>query len=151
MSRQLDNTDKRILNALQGGFPIAARPFDRAARSLGLSEKDLIARLENLLEGRVLSRFGPLFNIEKLGGAVTLAAMAVPPERFSEVTDIVNAYREVAHNYRRDHRFNMWFVVSAQSEARIGEVLAAIEDATGLAVLNLPKQEEYFLELKLTA
>lgn len=151
MSSNLDAVDKCILNALQGGFPVEPRPFARAASQLGLSEESLIARLDRLLNEGVLSRFGPLFNIEKLGGAVTLAAMAVPESRFLEVTQIVNAYPEVAHNYHRDHRFNMWFVVSAENEVRIHEVLAKIEDTTGIAVLNLPKEEEYFLDLKLTA
>jgi DNA-binding Lrp family transcriptional regulator len=99
----------------------------------------------------VLSRFGPLFNAEKMGGDVILAALAVPEERFEDVTQIVNAYPEVAHNYRREHQFNMWFVLSCERQERIAEVLEEIAAATGLPLIDLPKEEEYFLELKLSA
>ena len=147
----MDATDRRIINALQGGFPLSHRPYAEVANYLGLSEQALIERLDNLLKQRVLSRFGPLYDAERLGGAVTLAAMAVPAERFEEVAESVNAFPEVAHNYARDHRLNMWFVVACDTPGRIAEVLAEIEDATGLAVLDLPKEEEFFLELKLQA
>jgi DNA-binding Lrp family transcriptional regulator len=147
----IDDLDRRILNALQDGFPIAERPYGEAAARLGISEATLIARLEGLLEAGVLSRFGPLYNVAKMGGAMTLAAMRVPEARFDEVAAIVNAYAEVAHNYRRDHRFNMWFVLACETPQEIAAVLADIEARTGLAVLDLPKEEEFFLELKLSA
>ena len=86
-----------------------------------------------------------------MGGAVTLAAMSVPDERFEEVAGIVNGFPEVAHNYARDHRLNMWFVVATENAPRIAAVLADIEAAAGIAVLNMPKLEEYFLELRLDA
>lgn len=147
----LDDIDRRILNGLQGGFPLSARPYEEAARRLGLEESELIARLERLLAEGVLSRFGPLYNAERLGGAVTLAAMAVPEARFEEVAELVNAFPEVAHNYRRSHAFNMWFVVACETPERVAEVIAEIETATDLEVLDLPKEEEFFLHLKLTA
>jgi hypothetical protein len=87
----------------------------------------------------------------KLGGAFTLAAMAVPAERFDSVAEIVNSYPEVAHNYAREHEFNMWFVVGAERPGRIREVLDEIAARTGIEVLDLPKEEEYFLELRLPA
>lgn len=148
---RLDAIDRKILNNLQGGFPICDRPFGVVADRLGLAEDDLIARLERLLEEGVLSRFGPMYNAERLGGAVTLAALAVPEDRFDEVTRQVNDFPEVAHNYRRSHAFNMWFVVSSDNPARVSGVLAEIEAVIGLPVLNLPKEEEFFLELKLQA
>jgi DNA-binding Lrp family transcriptional regulator len=147
----IDDLDRRILNALQDGFPIAERPYGEAAARLGICEATLIARLEGLLEAGVLSRFGPLYNVAKMGGAMTLSAMRVPEARFDEVAAIVNAYAEVAHNYQRDHRFNMWFVLACETPQEIAAVLADIEARTGLAVLDLPKEEEFFLELKLSA
>jgi len=147
----IDGLDRRILNALQDGFPIAERPYGEAAARLGISEATLIARLARLLEAGVLSRFGPLYNVAKMGGAMTLAAMRVPEARFDEVAGVVNAYVEVAHNYRRDHRFNMWFVLACETPQEIAAVLADIEARTGLTVLDLPKEEEFFLELKLSA
>jgi len=77
--------------------------------------------------------------------------MEVPEDRFDEVATTVNGFSEVAHNYRRDHRLNMWFVLATDEPARVGEVLREIEAATGLAVLDLPKEREYFLELRLSA
>lgn len=147
----MDATDRRIINALQGGFPLSVQPYAEVAASLGLHEAELIERLDSLLKRRVLSRFGPLYDAERLGGAVTLAAIAVPKERFDEVAETVNAFPEVAHNYARDHALNMWFVVASDDPGRIARVLSEIEAATGLPVLDLPKEEEFFLELKLPA
>ncbi len=141
--------DRKIINALQGGFPICERPYAAAAEQLGLTEDALISRIETLLQDKLLSRFGPLYNAEKLGGAVTLAAIAVPEDRFQEITEVVNNCPEVAHNYQRDHRLNMWFVIASDHEERIQEVVEEIEEKSGLTVLNMPKTEEYFLELKL--
>jgi DNA-binding Lrp family transcriptional regulator len=147
----MDALDRAIVNRLQGGFPVCERPFAEAARALGSDEATVIARLEALLADGTLSRFGPLYDAERLGGAVTLAAMAVPDDRFEEVAALVDAYPEVAHNYARDHRLNMWFVIAAARRERIAEVIAEIEAATGLAVLDLPKADEFFLELRLEA
>lgn len=144
----LDATDKRIVNALQGGFPISENPFADAAATLDLTEGELITRLRRLKDAGAISRFGPLYNAENLGGAVTLAAMAVPVDRFEEVAGIVNAHVEVAHNYEREHRLNMWFVIATDRAERIAEVIAEIERETGLAVHDMPKQEEFFIGFK---
>jgi DNA-binding Lrp family transcriptional regulator len=147
----IDALDRRIIDALQGGFALTERPYADAAAALGIEEAELLARLERLLAEGVLSRFGPLYNAERLGGAVTLAAMAVPQERFEEVAALVNAYPEVAHNYERDDALNMWFVVAAERPGRVAEVLEEIARETGLQVLDLPKRTEFFLELRLAA
>lgn len=147
----MDATDRAIINALQGGFPLSERPFADAAAPLGLTEAELLERLAGLQERGEISRFGPMYNAERLGGAVTLAAMTVPDERFDAVAGQVNAHPEVAHNYQRDHELNMWFVVAVDDPARLPQVLADIERETGLPVYDMPKEEEYFLELKLEA
>jgi DNA-binding Lrp family transcriptional regulator len=147
----MDELDRRLINALQGGFPICDRPYAEVARRLDLDEHDVVARLARLLEDGALSRFGPMYDAERLGGGLTLAAMAVPEARFDEVAAIVGGFPEVAHNYERTHALNMWFVVATERPDCIAEVLSDIEAATGLAVLDLPKIEEYFLELKLSA
>ena len=147
----MDDIDRRLINQLQGGFPIAERPYAEVGGRLGLDEDEVIARLRCLLDERVLSRFGPMYDAERLGGGLTLAAMAVPEDRFDEVAGMVNGIAEVAHNYERTHPLNMWFVVATERPERIGAVLAEIAVATGLPVVDLPKLEEYFLELKLSA
>jgi len=147
----MDARDKELINALHGGVPIEERPYASVGRDLGMIEAEVIERLQALLDDRTLTRFGPLYDAAKLGGAFTLAAMTVPEERFDEVVEIVNAFPEVAHNYAREHALNMWFVVGVERPERIDEILSQIKEKTGLAVLNMPKEEEYFLELRLTA
>jgi siroheme decarboxylase len=147
----MDEIDRRLVNALQGRFPIAERPYAAVARRLGLGESQVIARLAALRADGVLSRFGPMYDAERLGGAVTLCAMAVPEERFEEVAELVNGFAEVAHNYARAHALNMWFVLAVEQPDLIPTTIARIEAVTGLEVVNLPKLDEYFLELKLTA
>ena len=146
----LDALDRAIINRLQTGFPICARPYQAVAEELGTDEAELLQRLEKLLAQQILSRFGPMYHAEKLGGGLTLAALAVPAARFEAVTAQVNAFPEVAHNYRRDHTLNMWFVLATETPARIAEVLAEIEKQTGLPVYNLPKETEYFVGLQLS-
>ena len=147
----LDAADRALINALQEGFPLAERPYAEVGRRLGLGEDQVISHLARLLEEGVLTRFGPMFNAEALGGAVTLAALRVPEADFERIAALVNAFPEVAHNYAREDAFNMWFVVAAGSPARVGEVLADIERASGLEVLDLPRVEEFHLGLRLEA
>jgi len=147
----MDSVDRRIVDALHGGFPVCERPFLAVARELGLTEDALIERIDALLADGTLTRFGPLFDAEKLGGAFTLAAMAVPAADFERVAAQVNARPEVAHNYARDHALNMWFVLATETPDGIDAALAAIERTTGLPVLAFPKEREYFVELRLPA
>lgn len=146
---QLDATDRAIINRLQGGFPVCERPYAEAAESLGLGEDELIERIGKLVEAGVLSRFGPLFNADRLGGTAVLAAMAVPEAQYEAVADIVNAQREIAHNYRREHALNMWFVGSADRAESVEAAFVRIEKLTGHPVYRFPKEREYFVELKL--
>jgi DNA-binding Lrp family transcriptional regulator len=147
----LDAIDRRLINALQDDFPLVPEPYLQVAESLGLSEAELLLRLESLLERRVLTRFGPMFQIERAGGAFVLAAMRVPEDDFERVTAQVNAFPEVAHNYRREHELNMWFVLATATPQGIADTIAAIEAATGLPVFAFPKEREYFVEMKLRA
>jgi DNA-binding Lrp family transcriptional regulator len=147
----MDDLDRRIINTLQGGFPVSERPFLDAAQTLGIGEQDLISRIEDMLETGVMSRFGPMYHAERLGGGLTLAALAVPPERFDEVTGLVNAYAEVAHNYERDHELNMWFVLATERPDDIDRVLAEISSETGLVVHDMRKLEEFFVGLRFEA
>jgi siroheme decarboxylase len=147
----MDALDCRIVDTLQEAFPVCERPFLAVATGLGVSEDELIARIDRLLDDGTLTRFGPLFNADRLGGAFLLAAMQVPPESFDHVASIVNALPAVAHNYAREHALNMWFVLAAESSERIAEAIGEIERATGLVVHAFPKEREFFVELKLTA
>jgi DNA-binding Lrp family transcriptional regulator len=145
----MNDTERTIINGLQGGFPICERPFLVAAEQLGLSEDALIEGLRGLLESGVLSRFGPMYHAERLGGALSLVAMEVPAADFDRVAEQVNAYPEVAHNYARDHALNMWFVLATEKPERKDWVLGEIERETGYHVHDMPKLAEYFVGLRL--
>ena len=141
--------DAALIERLHGGLPLVDRPFAAVAAELGTSEDAMIERLRALLAQGVLTRFGPLYQIERAGGAFVLAAMAVPEPRFDAVATLVNAQPEVAHNYRREHALNMWFVVAAESPQAAEAALTRIEAVTGLPVLRLPKEREFAVELRL--
>ncbi|MFZ6751283.1 Lrp/AsnC family transcriptional regulator [Undibacterium sp. Ren11W] len=147
----MDEIDKAIINHLQGGLQVCERPYQRAADELGISEDALITRLASLLERGILTRIGPLFQIEKAGGAFTLAALHAPADHYEVIAAKVNALPEVAHNYEREHALNMWFVVATETPAQIFDVIKVIEQETGCRVFNFPKTKEYFVELKLRA
>jgi DNA-binding Lrp family transcriptional regulator len=144
----LDDTDRLLLNELQGGFPLTQRPFRDVAVRLELDEDDVIARIRRLVDTGALSRFGTILNAPQLGGERTLAAMHVPKERFEEVAAFVNGLEAVSHNYERTHHFNMWFVISSEDEDEIARTIETIERETGLSVINLPTLEEYFVDIK---
>lgn len=147
----MDQIDRDLINALHGGLAICERPYLDAAQRLGLSEDELLARLTRLLADGVLTRVGPLYQIERMGGAFTLAALHAPADQFEQVAQCVNALPQVAHNYARDHDLNMWFVIATETPGEIDRVIARIEQETGCSVFNFPKSREYFVELKLKA
>ncbi len=144
----MDELDRQIINVLQGGFPVCEHPFAAAAEQFNIDAISLITHIETLLEQGLLTRFGPLFNLEKLGGVYSLAAMKVPADVFENTAAVVNSFPEVAHNYERDHEFNMWFVLAADSGVRLEQVIDEIEKSTGIHVYNMPRVREYFVELK---
>lgn len=141
--------DARLIDRLQRSLPLTQQPFADVAVELQTIEAQVIARLERLLKDGVLTRFGPLFQIERAGGQFILAALQVPEARFAEVTDQVNSLPEVAHNYRREHALNMWFVVAAETPQAAQACCARIEALTGLPVHAFPKEREYFVGLYL--
>jgi DNA-binding Lrp family transcriptional regulator len=150
----LTRAERAVVNAFQGGFPVVERPFEPAAaalreRGVDLSADDLLGIVRDLDDRDVLSRFGALVNAEAIGGTATLVAMHAPDDRFDEVVELVNAHREVAHNYEREHpHLNVWFVVSVAEADRVGTVLSEIEAETGQQTYNMPKQREFRVEAK---
>jgi DNA-binding Lrp family transcriptional regulator len=150
-AHMIDDIDRKIINRWQGGFPLVARPFAAVAKDVGIAEDEAIARIRRLRDEGVLTRFGPLFNADALGGAFCLCAMAVPAEKWEATVTAVNARLEVAHNYQRDHRLNMWFVLATERPDAIAEVCAEIEQATGQRVFAFPKLREFFVDFRMSA
>jgi len=147
----MDNIDRALINRLQEGFPICNSPYQQVANQLNISEHDLLTRLQMLLDAGVLSRFGPMYHAEQMGGALSLAAIKAPEEKFEQIADLINALPEVAHNYARQHALNMWFVLATETPEQLQQTIKKIEQQTGLVVYNMPKIKEYFVGLKLKA
>lgn len=141
-----DALDFQLLNDFQRDFPLVSAPFAELASRLGVGEKVVLGRLENLRREGKISRVGAVFAPKRIG-ASTLAAMAVPPEKLEVVAAAVNRFPEVNHNYEREHRYNLWFVVTAASEGRLQASLGAIEQAAGYPLLALPLLEEFHIDL----
>jgi DNA-binding Lrp family transcriptional regulator len=104
-----------LVNAWQRDFPLAPRPFAEIAARCGSDEASVLRCFENLKANGTIDRIGPVFRPNTVG-ASCLAAMAVPPEQLEQVAALVSGYRGVNHNYEREHRYNLWFVVTGRSE-----------------------------------
>jgi len=144
---RLDDIDTALVDGYQSGFPVAERPFRRVGADLGVDEDEALKRVGRLREEGLFRRFGPVLNPPVIG-ASTLAAVRAPEERFDEVAEVVNSYRQVNHNYRRDHEWNMWFVVTAGSLETRDDILADVEARTGCEVLNLPMLTDFYIDLE---
>lgn len=142
----LNDLEKRLLNEYQKGLPLSPRPFAEIAERLGTSESLVLKILERLQEIGVVSRVGPVFKPHRIG-ASTLAAMAVPDDALERIAEVISRYEEVNHNYEREDRFNLWFVVTAPDQERLDEVLAEMESTTGYRILNLPLEKQVHIDL----
>lgn len=135
----LHPTDRRLLNTIQTDFPITPRPFEAIARKLGLSEDEVIQRIQDLKTNMLIRRIGGNFSPDKLGYHSTLCAAQVPKDKIQLFTRIVNAYPGVTHNYQREHPFNIWFTFIAPSKKIIADCLKEISRTTSVEpILNLP-------------
>lgn len=144
----MNEIDRNIINQMQEGFPVCERPFASLAKQLDIEEKALMQRVQSLLDDGTLSRFGPMYNIEMLGGAYCLVAMRIPEIDLEEVIETINSYPEVAHNYERAHEFNVWFVVATETVSEIEELLEDIEKQTGYPAFDMPKLDEFYIGLR---
>lgn len=135
----LDSVDRKILQAVQSDFPLVPRPYLHIAEKAGVSEKEVIERIRRMQEKGIIRRLGGLFDSRKLGYTGTLCAMRVPPEDIERVASIINEYHGVTHNYLRNHQYNVWFTLLAESEAKMNSLLDEIQKRTGITdILNLP-------------
>jgi DNA-binding Lrp family transcriptional regulator len=142
----LSPLDRQLLDRYQRGFPLSPRPFAAVAAELGSDEEAVIAAFRRLAATGCISRIGAIVAPHEAGWS-TLAAMAVPADRLNETAALVSAYPEVNHNYEREHRWNLWFVVTAASATEVARVLRDINARTGLTVLDLPMTRSFRLDL----
>ncbi len=134
-----------LLNDFQRNFPLCPAPFAELAAKLGVAESAVLRMLEQLRRDGKIARVGAVFAPKRIG-ASTLVAMAVPPDKLSAVAEAINRFPEVNHNDEREHRYNLWFVVTAGSEGRLYAALGAIKQSAGYPMLVLPLLKEYHID-----
>jgi len=144
--QQLTELEQHLLNDFQHGLPLVPRPYQKIAEQLGTTEEVVVDTLNKLKQQGFVSRVGAVFRANSIG-ASTLAAMAVPENELEEVAAMISDYNEVNHNYRREHNFNLWFVVTASDEQALNSVLDDMEHRSGHAVMYLPMLEDYHIDL----
>ena len=137
---------KQLLNDYQQDFPLTSSPFQDIADQLGVSEDEVLAAFQVLSEQQMISRIGPVIAPNSIGYSA-LVAMAIPAHDFEWVADIVSGYPEVNHNYERENRFNLWFVLIADNEAHLDAIITDIEAQTGYQAMVLPMLADYFINL----
>lgn len=142
----LDDIDQKLLQSYQRDFPLTENPFQEIGATLGIAEEEVIKRYQRLLDDGFISRIGPLVNHAKVG-ASTLVAIAAAPDTIETSAEIINSFAEINHNYLREHRYNLWFVVTAKDEARMHTVIAEIESRTGCEALVLPMIKSFYIDL----
>lgn len=126
---------------------MSATPYADLACKLAISEEVLLDKMKEFSSSGLLTRVGPFYNMDKSTGYVSLIAMMIPEERFVDVSIIVNSFEEVAHNYQRQHQFNMWFVLASKNALEALAVLQKIEELTQLKTYRFPKEREFTLDL----
>jgi DNA-binding Lrp family transcriptional regulator len=146
---QLDNTDKKLLDIIQNQFPLSVRPYKDIALMLDMSEESVIERLKNLMDNGIIRRMGAIFDSNRIGYTSTLCAMEVPHQRIEEVTQIVNEYNGITHNYLRDDTYNMWFTITARSGSEIDKIISEIKSKSSIdKLINLPSINTFKIEVR---
>jgi siroheme decarboxylase len=147
-NESLTDLDRAILNEIQSHFPIESRPYAVVGERVGASEAEVLERVAAMTAAGIIRRLGANFASRKLGYTSTLCAARVPPDKLEQFVAVVNHYPGVTHNYLRRHRFNVWFTLIAESEARLQEILGEISQASGASeLLSLPAQEVFKIKV----
>ncbi len=147
-NQSLDDLDRAILNEIQSHFPIVSRPHAEVGSRVGASEAEVLARVVNMTEAGIIRRLGANFTSRKLGYTSTLCAAQVPVDKLDQFVTVVNRYPGVTHNYLRQHRYNVWFTLIADSEERLNRILAEISQAADVPeILSLPAIEVFKIKV----
>jgi siroheme decarboxylase len=144
----LDDLDKAILNQIQSSFPITPHPYAAVGELLGLSEDEVVARVQRMFDDGIIRRIGANFNSRRLGYTSTLCAAHVPPEQIDQFIQVVNHYPGVTHNYLRRHHLNIWFTLIAESTDRIEEILRSIAEESGIPkIYSFPAKKIFKIQV----
>jgi DNA-binding Lrp family transcriptional regulator len=148
----LDDLDRQLLNLMQGRFPLAPRPYAEVAREAGLPEAQVLARVQELLDERIIRQVTPIYDTRALGYGSMLVAARVDPEHPWRAAKIVNSHPGVSHNYLRNHDFNMWFTIAVERDSRLGleGTLDVLKQATGAdSIRQLPTLQLFKIRMDL--
>lgn len=144
----MDTTDRRLLNLIQKDFPLTAEPFEFLAGQLGVSQTEIMDRIDCLKKEGTIRRIGGSFNSKKLGYASTLCAMKVGNDAMEDTIQVINSYPQVTHNYLREHEYNIWFTIIAENEKKIEEIITEIKGLTGQNdIMNLPAERVFKIDV----
>jgi DNA-binding Lrp family transcriptional regulator len=148
----LTDADKRLLNVMQGKFPIASRPYAEVAAEAGISEREAIDRVQELIDERIIRQVTPIYDTRALGYSSMLVAAKVDPENPWRAANIINEHPGVSHNYLRNHEFNIWFTIATEPDSKLGldgtlEVLA--KEAGAESVRQLPTLKLFKIRMDL--
>ena len=150
----LDERDKRLLNLMQGSFPIAPRPFQHVASQAEMTEEQVMARVRELIEHRIIRQVTPIFDTRALGYSSMLVAAKVDPENPWRAATVINEHPGVSHNYLRNHEFNIWFTIATEPDSPLGldrtlEVLGEIAGAESIRQLPTLKLFKIRMDLEM--
>ncbi len=138
--------EKQLLNNYQQKLPLSLTPYADMAEDLGVSEQTVLNSLQHLQNIGAISRIGAVFKANTVGVS-TLAAMAIPVDQLNAIAKLISSYPEVNHNYEREHHYNLWFVLTARDQAQLDQVLQEMQQKTGYAILNLPMEQDFYINL----
>ena len=145
-SNELSLHDRRLLNEFQHNFPLSSRPYAELAERLEISESEVITPIERLQSAGLISRVGAVIQPHTIGYS-TLAAMAVPQPEVESVVEIINQIPQVNHNYERENEMNLWFVVTAEDEQHLDQILAQLEQESRYSVYSFPMERDFHIDL----
>jgi siroheme decarboxylase len=148
----LSEADKRLLDEMQGSFPIEPRPYAAVARSLGLAEEHVLAEVRRLLDERIIRQVTPIYDTRAFGYGSMLVAAKVDPEHPWRPAKIVNSHPGVSHNYLRNHDFNMWFTIAVEEDSKLGlqGTLDVLQELTGAeSIRQLPTLKLFKIRMDL--
>lgn len=147
----MDNRDKRLLQRVQADFPLDSHPFALLAAEFGLSEQEVLNKVEQWQKQGLIRHICPNFSPTALGFCSTLCAAEVAEEKLPAVAELINSFPEVTHNYRRDHAKNIWFTLIAENPEKLARTIAEIEKRAGIKIMSLPAEKVFKLKLQLIA
>jgi DNA-binding Lrp family transcriptional regulator len=148
----LDKIDKKLLQLAQDEFPITKRPWVTLGNKLKITEEEVILRLKKLHREGIIRKIGPILDTRKLGlCASTLIAMKVPEEKMEHVVNIINEYKNVSHNYLREHEYNLWFTITTPSKEELRRTIEEIKRRTEIPdadILDLPTSRRFKIDVR---